>query len=121
MPQPPISIHDSLPSLPFISTSTSPDGSVNGKKLGLKTPFGIRSDESVNELVDGRFQVNHAHAFVNHERFNLMEHEHVRRVYRVRPKKPDPERTMRIGGLRVSITRICMVEVCVRNSVVSSM
>ena len=42
----------------------------------------------MNKLVDGGFHIHHANPLIDNQRFNLVEHEHVRRIDGVWPKHP---------------------------------
>ena len=96
------------------SMSTSADGSVNGKYDGRKRMPSGRSKNCSHEAVQHRLQIREAHALVDDQPFDLVEH---RRVGHVRVAAIDAARHDHAQRRLVAQhARICTGEVCVRSS-----
>ena len=77
MPQPP---HSTQPAPPFLlanQTSTSADGSVNGKKCGRIRVRAVRAELGARERVQRSAQMRHGQAAVHRQALDLVEHRRV--------------------------------------------
>ncbi len=58
------------------------------KKTRAKASFHVGTEKGFGKLINTCFQINHGDMFIHHQTFNLMEHEAVRGVHRIRAVNP---------------------------------